>query len=782
VVGSIPYLPGELKTDYEPLARYLPPIQSGVVQTWLNHHLSPGSWILDPFGVSPRLAIEAAQAGYRVLVAANNPITRFLLDLYSNPPTEDELRAALSELAISPKGDERIESHIRSLYTSECPQCGQNIEVNAFIWEKGGPAPTARIFSCSNCGEEGEHPTNQADVERATQIAESGLHRARAIERITPRTDIDRVHVKEALNVYLPRAIYSLITIINKLDGLNISDSKRKYLQALLLSTCDQANALWKYPLVRERPRKLSIPPRYRENNIWMAFENGVKDWSQISNEFNKKQTSIVSWPDFPDFQGGISVYGSRFINLEDSIQKIQPEAVLAILPRPNQAFWTLSAIWAGWIFGRETLGSFKRVLRRRRFGWSWHTSAISSTLDHLFNSIESGIKVLGLIGEVEPRFITSALVAADHAGFELEDIALREDTSQAQIHWQRREGETSSQPFNYTNEGVAITASTEYLYNRGQPSKYIRMYTSSLSGLLQKHDTPNTDYSRLSENIKLDKDYSAVEMPSASPADVFTNAQRTIKDILSYGQHFTRYSRAAALDSGFWWLPEMGNLSTPLDDRVEEAIVNHLAMNIQYSVKKIDIAICQAFKGLFTPNYEFVRVCLESYGEQEPHGSDQWYIRPEDEPEARQFDLINAIHLLKKLGDHLGYFTNTPNVELDEFVVTWKDVFGGVRFWFYPITSAVISEIILNSNTPPEQSFIVLPGGRANLVAFKIKRDPRLGEMSNITQDDHIGWRYIKFRHLRFLSENPLLTRENFEEQLKLDPLTFSTPQLRLL
>ncbi len=59
---------------------------------------------MDPFGVAPRLAAEAARAGYRVLVTANNPIARFLLDLTAAPPTESGLKAALADLAVTKKG------------------------------------------------------------------------------------------------------------------------------------------------------------------------------------------------------------------------------------------------------------------------------------------------------------------------------------------------------------------------------------------------------------------------------------------------------------------------------------------------------------------------------------------------------------------------------------------------------------------------------------------------------------------------------------------------------
>src|SRR3990170_8581162 len=94
---SINYLPGRGFNNSEPLARYLPPIPDGVVSSWLLKNVLQGSWILDPFCASPRLAVEAARAGYRLLVAANNPIARFLLEMASTPPTADEFRSALAD-------------------------------------------------------------------------------------------------------------------------------------------------------------------------------------------------------------------------------------------------------------------------------------------------------------------------------------------------------------------------------------------------------------------------------------------------------------------------------------------------------------------------------------------------------------------------------------------------------------------------------------------------------------------------------------------------------------
>ena len=77
-----PYIPGLKPADLGPLSRFLPALEEGVISAWLSQLDKPSAWLLDPFGFSPRLVLEAARSGYRVLVTANNPITRFLLEMF----------------------------------------------------------------------------------------------------------------------------------------------------------------------------------------------------------------------------------------------------------------------------------------------------------------------------------------------------------------------------------------------------------------------------------------------------------------------------------------------------------------------------------------------------------------------------------------------------------------------------------------------------------------------------------------------------------------------------
>lgn len=773
--ASIPYIPGHLPSNPGPLARFLPPLPEGVATIWLKDNLPPGSWVLDPFGAAPRLAVEVARAGYRLLVTANNPIVRFLLEMTADPPKEADLRASLAELASARKGEDRLEPFIRSLYLTRCDQCSQEIMASAFLWDRSVKssvpgvasgeqlgkigAPFARVYKCSNCGKRGERPTTEADLSRAAQFSTTGLHRARALERIAPRGDPDRSHVEEALATYVPRALLALFTLINKLDGLHISPIRRRHLEALLLTAFDRANTLWPYPTARERPRKLTIPPRFRENNIWLALEQAIKAWA-----LEGPSVPLSIWPEVPPSQGGIALFEGRLKDLGQlqTLANHQIGAVLTAFPRPNQAFWTLSALWAGWLWGREAIGPFKSVLRRRRYDWAWHSTALHAVLESLHLHLDPGTSCFGLIGEVETGFLSATLIAADSAKFALHRLALRPESGQAQISWQMTsERDKEFKGIKPDRLGFARQAARSYLRERGEPSSYLHLHAAVLSALVHSHSLTTTIEPKSGELIP--------------PAETLSQINSTFDDAFGYRGGFLRYGGSEkSLEVGQWWLRESSNAATPLSDRVENALVHYLLEHPASTLLQIDSALCAAFpteKGEpITPNPKLIQVCLESYGEQDPPKSGHWCIRKEDSPEARRAEFSAITHLLEQIGSRLDFFPGGQKPLL------WREKGGEIKYIFYVITSAVFGEIILAGEFPAQQSWIVLPGGRANLVAYKLRRDPRLRQVIEE------GWRFIKFRHVRWLAESPILNRDLLDEQLDLDTLTYDVPQLRLL
>ena len=825
---SLAYLPGRYPPAPEPLSRFLPPIPDEVAAVWLSTRAPRGAWILDPFGTSPRLVVEMARQGYRVIVAANNPILRFLVEMAASPPSREELQASLAVLAGSYRGAERLELHIRSLYQTECARCGSPVIADAFLWEnaEGGrsaaAAPYARVYTCPICRDSGERPCNAADIARAASINANSLSRARALERVAPRNDPDRPYAEQAISVYLSRAVYALFTLINKLDGLDIPLVHRRNLTALILYACDQANTMWKFPVERERRYQLVIPSRFREVNIWCALEQAVDVWCAERLPGNETVIPLSAWPASIDQQipsSGIWLFEGRLKDLTHSLSGVHIQAVCTALPRPNRAFWTLSALWAGWLWGSEAVGPFRSVLRRQRYDWGWHTTALNASLSHLQRVLTAGTPLLGLMGEFEPNYLAAALVAAGLAGFNLESVAIRQENTQAQICWQQNPAALPQAE--HTADKCAVQAVTRYLEERGEPGGYAHAFSAALIALARDSIFQSSRSALAEEN----------SAESAEPAEVYAQTAALCKDSLSYRNGFLRYPTQAKTkidtgqlppvqavmtfaeepgvdaleppgekkniaekdrpgaeqpESGLIWLQDANRATTsPQADRMEVLLVNYLLKHPGCRFTEIDAALCAAFPGLFTPEPEYLQICLDSYAELDPETNATWQLRQADAPSVRRSDLDEARQLLGRLGERLG-FSILPNPLPSTSIQTsqpsslcWSDRYQQPQYWLFPIASARIGEIILQNPVPSGRGLIILPGGRANLVAYKLRRDPRLGRLCDSTQG---GWRFIKFRHLRWLEGNPLLTRDNLDEYLALDPLTYSTPQLRLL
>src|SRR6266498_5280959 len=322
------YIPGMIPVESGPLSRFTPPLEDGVISAWLPLHVPAGSWVLDPFGFSSRLVLEAARAGYRVLVTVNNPITRFLLEMSAQPPAEADFKAALADLSAVKKGDERLGVHLQSLYLTPCEKCGNEIQADSFLWRKGEDAPYARVYTCPHCEDSGERVANPLDIEKAKRIAATdSLHRSRAFERVIALEDDDRVYAEEAIEHYLPRPLYFLTTVINRLDSLNLTPERRRALNALILIACDAGNTLWDHPSERRRPKQLNVPNQFREHNLWLQLERGLGRWAETASG-----VPIEAWDSLEDGasekipeSGGTCIYEGRLKDLAEEVKKEIP-------------------------------------------------------------------------------------------------------------------------------------------------------------------------------------------------------------------------------------------------------------------------------------------------------------------------------------------------------------------------------------------------------------------------------------------------------------------------
>lgn len=480
-----------------PLNRFLPPIPESTARGFTAGLNLPGAWILDPFAASPRMTVEMARAGQRVIVTAGNPVSRFLLDLAAHPPKLIDLQAALADLAAARKEGQRLETLLQSLYMTRCENCEREIPAEAFLWDGKTSALIGRIYNCT-CGSGGEHPITPEDEENAARWAQTdGLHRSRALGRVAPTDDPDRPFAEEALSFYLPRAVFALGTIINRLDALTTTDERRRCMTALLLYALDSANALWPHTSERPRPRALTIPAVYRENNIWLALEAGVKAWAS-----EEAPIPLTLWPEEPPESGGLCIFEGPLRELAPELTEISIKAAAGAIPRPNQAFWTLSALWSGWLWGQSAAGPFKAVLRRRRYDWQWHAEALRALFSSVAGVVAADTPFWGILAEPEPSFVSAVFLAAHTARFDMDGLAERGELDPIQILWKKASvGRKKPLPLdiNYIRKIMR-----EILEAQGQALPYIHLHAFILATLAEKGRLQFSDdaLSALEKNI----------------------------------------------------------------------------------------------------------------------------------------------------------------------------------------------------------------------------------------------------------------------------------------
>ena len=196
--------------------------------------------------------------------------------------------------------------------------------------------------------------------------------------------------------------------------------------------------------------------------------------------------------------------------------------------------------------------------------------------------------------------------------------------------------------------------------------------------------------------------------------------------------------------------------------------MVRFLQKNPGCTLRDLERGLNVEFPGLDTPSIGTLRAILASYA-LESGGS--WSLRPEETPSLRRADLESAAQVLVQLASPMGYGAVRQDEPLR--LILWQEG-SQTAYAFYLLASAVVGRILRQNPYPPLTPVLVLPGGRAGLLAYKLQRDPTLKKIAE-------PWRTLKFRTLRRLADRTPLTRERWEKELASDPIE-PPEQMKLL
>jgi hypothetical protein len=304
------------------------------------------------------------------------------------------------------------------------------------------------------------------------------------------------------------------------------------------------------------------------------------------------------------------------------------------------------------------------------------------------------------------------------------------------QLHWQR--GERPQREKEVASPEAVQEALVDHLYHLGEPAPYLQLHAAGLAVQARGQ---------------------GLARPDQDFEETLREVQSTLQQALQSNPRLERMDPGErSLEVGIWDLKEGQDRAEPLADRVERAIVTFLQKHPASTLLELERSLYAEFPGPLTPSKALV---VEEDG--------RWRLRDEDRASQRRAELEQMLALIETIGERLGYKVDKTG----QNAIVWKEKRKTVRA-FYLLASAVTGRILAENRHPPEKCLLVLPGGRAGLLAYKENRDPRLRKRLE-------GWNILKFRLLRSLAGIPVLNRQTFEEQLISDPVEQSQGQMMM-
>ena len=765
------FIPGYPPSPQRLLARFLPPLAEGVAAHYLERHTAPGELVLDPFGQSPQIALEALHLDRRVIVANFNPISRLALSLAVRPPTRDDLTAALARLAETRVQSQLLEDYLRDLYQTRCAQCERPISADTFEWdvERDSEAPVLKTYHCPEHGSQ-RGPVDDLDRALAGRFSRRGPDAHELLFRVAEGDDPDRADAQAALEVYPARALAAISAALRRYEGLKPDAETRRLLAGLLTAAFDAA-----CPLAQERPRQLIAPKRFVEHNFWLALDNARALLAGVPAE----DRSLPLPELLASSAGGyLHSHTGPVRPLANSLPAGACAAILTCVPRPNQAYWTLSALWSAWLAGKESGVTLRKVLRRRRYDWSWHAEALRRTIDTVRPALADGRPFIGLVPEAEPGFNAAVLSAADRAGYVLRGAALRADTAEAQFEWTHAGAPASafSGPLlDVALKNTAREAALGTLRERGEPSRWATVHLGAWRALAEKRllaaiaDDPIVTVNRALDPVIHDPE-TFLRLGAEPDDEPATGTWWLARTGPADGEGAPEPDQAAPADA-IWASGRPDEAAPPpepmLADRVEAEVLRLLAAEEEVDEHRVFHAACAAFPGMQTPGAGLVQVCLTSYADQIRPGV--WRLRAEDGSARRAEEVQSILAELRALGTRHDYQLAGANP------LEWREP-GQLTYLFAVISSAAVGSLAAEATGSARRRFLVLPGGRAGLLEFKLRRNPVLRALLR----EH-NWLVVKFRQIRQMALSENLTRATLEPAFGADPLE-EARQLALL
>ena len=739
-VNDFAFIGGEEEGYDLPLQNFLPLLPKHVATAWVAENQLAGHYLIDPISANPILPVELAASGCKVLVSRSNPINWLMTEVLCQSGCGESIAAAVNKLLIHRKNDQSLEDLLKTIYLTPCSGCKKMVQAEGFIWEKGIAHPVGRVYSCPYCGDSGERETTDDDLENIRQLGNLEIYQSRAKQRVGVTKEYEEDSIKAALACYLPRALYVCMLLVNRLELLEMDKEMKKFLHAALLTVFNDAHNLRHWPPRDYRFLQFAVPQRSLEVNLYLSLTRAHQKWPQFA-----PSIPITYWPKLPAENGGVCFFQSRLAEKETLFNDLRHIAVTTIFPRPGQAYWTFSALWAGWLWGRNAVVPLRSALGRRRYDWFWYMKAIYQSMRRVQIKPDAAFRVFGIFPHFTPNLVFGLLMGMECAGLGLRGAAFRHNEELFQAEW--------------VNTPNAI----------GEKRKIADVIRDSLKGI---HEPVDLERIMMLAFVNQSLNRTATRTLREIEENEFTILNNEVKQTTDKGG--VLIPTAASTQYGRKYiLYERDDAAGPLSEQVEATVRTILQNAVEISRHSIDRMVCRRFMQQLTPEKELVNVVIDAYAEQVAEGIPQVKLRKQEYQAARESDMVEMENLIEKIGKQLGFAISRSKPIAWSNPQTNKTVYD-----FYITTSTQIANPVLKPALHEDAEHVLIyPGSRAALMHYRMQEDSRFSEAA----DQH--WHFVKFRHVRRLAEDDQLSVASWKALLDRDPPLREPPaQLQII
>lgn len=738
------FVPGLGEGPEDLVARLRWPVPEGVATPYVQAYSRPGERVLVPYCQGPGVVREILATGRQPIAANFDPVLILLVQVALNPPPARELDAALARLGDSDKQGMPLRRYLQGLYATTCPACLRPAVADYFIWDRELGEPVAKQVRCPACAWDGQAGIDVEDRERLVDVEPRGMHYHYVLDRLAPEAlgPALRSRLQALLELYSPRNQYALAELSLKIEGLFPDGPLNRALKVLLLDCLDRCSSL--APLPGRRPSRmgLSRPARFLERNVWSCLEEALIRLRSISvTPGAELSESLEAYRTEAEAEAGF--VGQWLVR--DLVRTLAPRSLRLVLTSPpplSPAAWSLSYLWGGWLLGPEAVTPLRPLLRQRTADPAWYARVMASSLSSLADLLADDGRLVLVLTHQRPPVLEALMLAAIQARLGVASLAqYGSDYRLVLTPSPSPAARPSPAPLEEQIRHAALQASIDTIRRRGEPASWPTLHAAiqrwlAAHGLLARASAPGA-----SDGSPLDLIAEQVQVALDDPALV-------------------RLATAQG-DGEAYWLAEPNEVAQALSDRVEFKAYELLQATPGLSEVELARALYRHFPETLTPDAGLISACLQSYGQEETPG--RWLLRSEDEPEAREAERVDILQQVQALGRRLGYRSGA----LEPFDAAW---FQGqeARAVFCIRWQATLRPVLdLADQAAGARLYLVIPGGRAPLVDYKLSHNPLWQQAV-----DRAGWRFIKYRHVRQLAGQADVDEYALRTIVGLDPI----------